>query len=55
LVAICSHPTLWWMDNWKLRTSFLCASGLISLLLTFYGIRYLRAGKVYSPQPIESW
>jgi hypothetical protein len=48
LVAICSHPTLWWLDNWKLRTSLLCASGLISLFLTFYGIRYLRAGKTFA-------
>jgi hypothetical protein len=51
LIAICSHPTLWWMDDWKLRTTLLCASGLISLSLTFYGIRYLRAGRAYAITP----
>lgn len=49
LVAISSHPTLWWMDNLALRIILLWAIGLFSLLLTYFGIRYLRIPKVEAP------
>ena len=42
LVAISSHPTLWWMRNMELRSLLLCLIALISLLMTYFGIRYLR-------------
>jgi len=42
LVAISSHPTLWWMRNMELRSLLLCLIALISLLVTYFGIRYLR-------------
>jgi hypothetical protein len=42
LVAISSHPTLWWMRNMELRSLLLCLIALISLFVTFFGIRYLR-------------
>jgi hypothetical protein len=42
LVAISSHPTLWWMRDMELRTLLLCLIGLISLFVTYFGIRYLR-------------
>ncbi|PYV37017.1 MAG: hypothetical protein DMG06_29140 [Acidobacteria bacterium] len=53
LVAISSHPTLWWMDNLELRTILLWAVALFSLLLTYFGIRYLRISGVEAsaPQP----
>jgi len=46
LVAISSHPTLWWMDNLQMRIILLWMIGLLSLLLTYFGIRYLRIPKV---------
>jgi hypothetical protein len=42
LVAILSHPTLWWMHNMELRALLLCVISLVSLFLTYFGIRYLR-------------
>ena len=42
LVAISSHPTLWWMHDMELRTLLLCLISLLSLLVTYFGIRYLR-------------
>ena len=53
LVAISSHPTLWWMDNLELRTILLWGVALFSLLLTYFGIRYLRISAVEAsaPQP----
>src|SRR5437773_3955809 len=49
LVAISSHPTLWWMDNLILRTILLWVIGIFSLLLTYFGIHYLRSPKVEEP------
>jgi hypothetical protein len=43
LVAISSHPTLWWMENLEHRALLLKAIAGVSLVLTFYGIRYLRS------------
>lgn len=43
LVAILSHPTLWWLTNWEWRSWILMAAGIASLVLTFFGIRFLRA------------
>lgn len=43
LVAISSHPTLWWMENLEFRSLVLKAMAGVSMLLTFYGIRFLRA------------
>jgi lysylphosphatidylglycerol synthetase-like protein (DUF2156 family) len=43
LVAISSHPTLWWMENLEHRALLLKSIAGVSLVLTFYGIRYLRA------------
>lgn len=43
LVAISSHPTLWWMDNFEVRSLLLKLIAAVSLVLTFYGIRYLRS------------
>ena len=42
LVAISSHPTLWWMRDMELRTLLLYLIGLVSLFVTYFGIRYLR-------------
>jgi len=43
LVAISSHPTLWWMDNLEYRSLLLKGIAGVSMVLTFYGIRFLRA------------
>jgi len=43
LVAISSHPTLWWMDNLEYRSLLLKGVAGVSMVLTFYGIRFLRA------------
>jgi hypothetical protein len=43
LVAISSHPTLWWMNNLEYRSHLLKGIAGISMVLTFYGIRFLRA------------
>lgn len=43
LVAISSHPTLWWMDNLEYRSLLLKGVAAASMVLTFYGIRFLRA------------
>ncbi len=48
LVAISSHPTLWWMNNLELRTILLWVIGVFSLLLTYFGIHYLRSPKASS-------
>jgi hypothetical protein len=53
LVAISSHPTLWWMDNREYRSLLLKLIAGISLVLTFYGIRYLR-GRSQSQRSILS-
>ena len=42
LVAISSHPTLWWMDNLEYRSLLLKGIAGVSMVLTFYGIRFLR-------------
>lgn len=42
LVAISSHPTLWWMDNLESRSLLLKGIAGVSMVLTFYGIRFLR-------------
>jgi hypothetical protein len=43
LVAISSHPTLWWMDNLEYRSLLLKGIAGASMVLTFYGIRFLRS------------
>jgi hypothetical protein len=43
LVAISSHPTLWWIENLAFRSFLLKVIAGISLVMTFYGIRYLRS------------
>jgi hypothetical protein len=43
LVAISSHPTLWWMDDLEYRSLLLKGIAGMSMILTFYGIRFLRA------------
>jgi len=43
LVAISSHPTLWWMDNLQYRSLLLKGIAGVSMVATFYGIRFLRA------------
>jgi len=43
LVAISSHPTLWWMDNLEYRSLLLKGIAGVSMVLTFYGIQFLRA------------
>ena len=43
LVAISSHPTLWWIQDKSLRVILLKTIGIASLVLTYYGIRYLRS------------
>ena len=43
LVAISSHPTLWWMDNLEYRSLLLKGIAGVSMVLTFYGIRFLRS------------
>ena len=43
LVAISSHPMLWWMDNLEYRSLLLKGIAGVSMVLTFYGIRFLRA------------
>lgn len=53
LVAISSHPTLWWMSNMGLRSFLLCLIGLISLFLTHFGIRYLRMATL-APSPVAT-
>ncbi len=54
LVAICSHPTLWWMTNHQARSFLLKLIAGLSLLLTFYGIRYLRTRPAEVPRPIRA-
>jgi hypothetical protein len=55
LVAISSHPTLWWVPDLAFRSVLLRAIAVASLLVTFYGIRYLRsqAREADSIQPVE--
>jgi len=48
LVAISSHPTLWWMDNLEYRSLLLKGVTGVSMVLTFYGIRFLRAKPIIS-------
>ena len=43
LVAISSHPTLWWVQDKSLRLILLKTIGIASLVLTYYGIRYFRS------------
>jgi hypothetical protein len=43
VVAISSHPTLWWMEDLQVRSLLLKVIAGASLVLTFYGIRYLRS------------
>jgi hypothetical protein len=43
LVAISSHPTLWWMENLEYRALLLKGIAGVSMVLTFYGIRFLRS------------
>ena len=43
LVAISSHPTLWWMDNLEYRSLLLKGVAGVSMVLTFCGIRFLRS------------
>ncbi len=43
VVAISSHPTLWWMNDHQARSLLLRLIAGVSLVLTFYSIRYLRA------------
>jgi hypothetical protein len=43
LIAIFTHPTLWWISDWQLRSLLLITVGLFSLCCTWLGIRYLRA------------
>ena len=43
LIAISSHPTLWWMHDLEMRSLLLKIIAVLSLLLTYFGIRYLRA------------
>lgn len=43
VVAISSHPTLWWMVDHQARSWLLKLIAGVSLVLTFYAIRYLRA------------
>jgi hypothetical protein len=43
LIAIITHPTLWWGVDWQLRSAVLVTIGLFSLLVTWFGIRFLRA------------
>jgi hypothetical protein len=47
LVAISSHPTLWWMDNLEYRSLLLKGVAGVSMVLTFYGIRFLRASPAF--------
>ncbi len=55
LVAISSHPTLWWMHDMELRTLLLCLISLLSLFLTYFGIRYLRnENPATTPASLES-
>ncbi|MEW5979891.1 MAG: hypothetical protein AB1898_29190 [Acidobacteriota bacterium] len=42
LVAISSHPTLWWIRDHDFRTLLLWLIGILSVVLTYFGIRYLR-------------
>ena len=43
LIAISSHPTLWWMQDLEMRSFLLKMIAALSLFLTYFGIRYLRA------------
>jgi hypothetical protein len=50
LIAICSHLALWWIPYWETRSTLLMVAGTLSLLLTYFGIRYLRS-QTNSPLP----
>ena len=53
LVAISSHPTLWWMHNLEYRSLLLKAVAGMSMVLTFYGIRFLRSKPHVSPAAVS--
>ena len=55
LVAISSHPTLWWMDNLEYRSLLLKGVAGLSMVVTFYGLRFLRATPAISVTVAETY